>query len=213
MNDQNQPGLHTGTVFIVDDEEIARTSLQRFLKSCGYQTESFVSAADFLARPVNEGIACLILDLQMPNMSGIELQQELVQSGYDIPIVFLTAQGDIPTTVKAMKHGAEDFLPKMADEKELLDAVERALHRSANSVEETQKNEQARTSAASLTDREREICRYVVSGMLNKQIAHKLDIAERTVKAHRAKVMHKFQVDSVAALVRKTQRAGIPAAD
>lgn len=201
------------TVFIVDDEESIRVSLQRFLISHGYQTKVFSSATDFMEHPIHKGAGCMILDLQMPGMSGIELQQKLVNLGNTLPIVFLTAQGDIPTSVKAMKLGAEDFLPKMPDSDELLDAVERALHRSSKAIESDSQRKLARDNAASLTDRETEVCHCVIRGMLNKQIASRLGISERTVKAHRAKVMRKFAADSIPDLVRLTQAAGIKIED
>ena len=202
MNIKANNATKSGTVFIVDDEENIRVSLGRFLKSYGYRTETFASATEFLNRPMPEGVACLILDLDMLNMSGLELQQQIADSYSHVPVVFLTAQGDIPASVKAMKLGAEDFLPKMSDEKELLDAVERALNRSKNKIEFDKSAALAMEFADSLTDRERMVCQCVISGMLNKQIAIKLDIAGRTVKAHRAKVMEKFGVCSLPDLVR-----------
>lgn len=207
--DQTQTKISEPTIYIVDDEESARKSMQRFLKSHGFKTITFASAMDFLAESLRVEHGCLILDLQMPKMSGIELQQELVESGCELPIIFLTAHGDIPNSVKAMKQGAEDFLPKMADERQLLEAIERALQRSLRLMDERTKSENARASAASLTDRERQVCQCVISGMLNKQIASRLAIAERTVKAHRAQVMQKFGVESVADLVRITALAGV----
>lgn len=209
MNHQNNDDGKTGIVFIVDDEENVRVSLQRFLTSYGYQTKAFASATEFLKHPPLDGVGCMILDLQMPNMSGIELQQKLANSGISLPIVFLTAQGDIPTSVKAMKLGAEDFLPKMPDTNELLEAVERALNRSKQEFESNEDLKHVQRTAAGLTTREREVCECVISGMLNKQIASRLDIAERTVKAHRAKVMQKFDVHSVPDLVRLSEKAGI----
>ena len=207
MNHQNLDDKPV--VFIVDDEEIVRVSLQRFLASYGYETKAFASAIEFLEHPPHNGVGCLILDLQMPNMSGIELQQQLADSGSSIPIVFLTAHGDIPISVKAMKLGAEDFLPKMPDTDELLEAVERALTRSKSKVKINEDLKHVRQTAANLTPREREVCECVISGMLNKQIASRLEIAERTVKAHRAKVMQKFDVHSVPDLVRLSEKAGI----
>lgn len=204
-DDQNSPA----TVFIVDDDNDARKGLQRFLKSHGYQIESFSSAMEFLGRlPIDE-ISCLVLDLQMPEMTGLDLQEELAKANVSIPIVFLTGQGDIPATVKAIKRGAEDFLPKLATEEELVDAIERALQRSKDNVDNRAKNQQVEQCAGSLTRREREVCELVIAGLLNKQIAVKLGISERTVKAHRAKVMQKFGVQSIAELVRLTAKAGI----
>ena len=202
IDSQNQ----LATIFIVDDDDDARTALQRFLRSCGYQTEAFSSARAFLERLPIEGVSCLILDLQMPEMSGMALQEELTRTEYQIPIVFLTGHGDFPLSVTAIKRGAEDFLSKLADEEELLNAVERATERSRETLAVAQR-------VASLTDREREVCKHVVAGMLNKQIAVRLDIAERTVKAHRAKVMEKLSAESLAELVRLTAEAGIRPAE
>lgn len=190
------------TVFIVDDEEPVRTGLQRFLHSEGYVTETFASAEEFLGRIPIKGVGCLLLDIQMPGLSGIELQERLVELECMVPIVFLTAVGDIPTSVKAIKRGAENFLSKLADSQNLLNAVDGALERS-------RAKQGILKLAEQLTDREREICSYVIAGMLNKQIGYKLGIVERTVKAHRAKVMEKFGVTSVAELVRLAEQAGL----
>ena len=198
-----------GTVFVVDDEAIARKSLERFLKSHGFRTKTFSSGADFLEHLPLSGVGCLVLDLQMPGMTGLELQEKLAEAGCDVPTVFLTGHGDIPTTVRAMKQGADNFLPKMADEDELLDAIHQALQRSADTFLQQQRKQEAHALANSLTEREREVCSYVIRGLPNKQIAREMGIAERTVKAHRAKVMQKFNADSLAQLVRIAQEAGI----
>ena len=190
------------TIFVVDDDDGARNGLQELLTSHGYRTEAFASAQDFLDRLPIAGVACLVLDLEMPVMTGLELQEELVTRGCEIPIVFLTAHGDIPKTVTAVKRGAEDFLPKLVEEEELLAALRRALQRSI----EQQKRKQP---ADSLTAREREVCEHLMAGLLSKQIARRLDISERTVKAHKAKVLEKFHVASIAELVRAAERAGI----
>lgn len=197
------------TIFIVDDDADARLGLQRLLTSCGYRTEVFPSARAFLERLPIEGDGCLILDHQMPEMTGMDLLEELAGTECKIPIVFLTAHGDIPTSVKAIKWGAEDFLPKLADEEALLDAVERAVQRSRDVLADQRENQQIIDCAATLTEREREVCQHVIAGRLNKQIAGKLGITERTVKAHRAKVMQKFNVVSIADLVRLAEQAGI----
>ena len=202
MNRQPDTDCSHATVFVVDDERIVRTSLHRFLKSHGFVAITFASAAEFLEQMPFHDLGCVLLDLQMPSMTGLELQQELIHLNCDLPIIFLTAHGDIPASVRAIKHGAEDFLSKMAEEHELLEAINRALDRSRQTIE-------IRSLATSLTDREREVCQCVISGMLNKQIARKLDIVERTVKAHRAKVMEKLRVESVAELVRVADAAGI----
>jgi FixJ family two-component response regulator len=197
------------TVFIVDDDDQARKGVQRLLDSYCYKTETFSSAKAFLKRLPVDGVCCLLLDLQMPEMSGMELQEELASAGTTIPIVFLTGHGDIPTSVRAIKQGAEDFLPKLAEEKDLLDAVQRAVQRSRDLLADQQQLRQVTQSAATLTDREREVCQCVIAGLPNKHIASRLGITVRTVKAHRAKVMLKFNVESVADLVRRTEKAGI----
>ena len=148
----------------------------------------------------------------MPGMSGMELQEELAACGCKIPIVFLTAHGDIPTSVRAVKRGAEDFLPKLAEEEELLDAIQLAVQRSIEILDDEQQHQHLKQCAASLTDREREVCQYLIAGLLNKQIARRLDISDRTVKAHKARVMEKFDVESIAELVRAAEQAGIHAA-
>lgn len=200
-------------LFIVDDDDDARAGLERLLASHGYQTEAFNSAKGFLDRLPIDGEACLILDHHMPEMTGMELLDELSRKQFQIPIVFLTAYGDIPTSVKAIKQGAEDFLPKLAEEDELIDAIERSLERSRRNNDDAERDSYIRQCADSLTSREREVCGYVVAGWTNGQIAKKLGIVERTVKAHRAKVMEKFEVDNLADLVRQTMAAGMEAAD
>ena len=198
---QNQ----TATVFLVDDEATVRRSMRRFLKSAGYRVEAFESADAFLNRlPIN-GVGCLLLDIQMPEISGLELQERLVGSGFRLPIIFLTSHGDVPSSVKAMKFGAQDFLSKLEDESVLFAAVEKALESSRKSCAVVAR-------FASLTERELDTCQHVIAGNLNKQIADSLGITERTVKAHRSQVMEKTGVDSVADLVRLAQQAGIPAA-
>lgn len=203
----------SATVFLVDDDVDARTGLQRLLTSYGYQTEGFGSAKAFLDRLPISGEGCLILDHQMPEMTGMELLDKLAGTDFMIPIVFLTAHGDIPTSVKAIKRGAEDFLPKLAEEDELIDAIERSLHRSRETTDSTERNRHLHRCVQSLTSREREVCGYVVAGWTNGQIGKKLGIVERTVKAHRAKVMEKFEVETLADLVRQTMAAGMELPD
>ena len=203
----------TGIIFLVDDDAGARTGLQELLASHGYQTEAFCSAVAFLDRLPIETTGCLVLDLHMPQMSGMELQEELAARGCTIPIVFLTAHGDIPTTVRAVKRGAEDFLPKLAEEEELLDAIQRAVQRSTQILDDEQRQQHLKHRASSLTGREREVCQYLIAGLLNKQIARRLHISDRTVKAHKAKVMEKFDVESIAELVRLAAQSGITPAE
>ncbi len=201
--------ISTATIFVVDDDDDARVGVERLLKSYGYQTEMFSSAKSFLDRLPIEGEGCLLLDHQMPEMTGMELLDRLAGTDCTLPIVFLTAFGDIPTSVKAIKRGAEDFLPKLSDESELIDAIERSLNRSHELNEEVASSKHLCACEQSLTVREREVCGYVVTGWTNGQIAMKLAIAERTVKAHRAKVMEKFEVHTLADLVRQSMAAGV----
>ncbi len=195
------------TVFVVDDDPSVRKSLARLLTSAGHRADTFASAAEFLRRkPRPAGAACLILDLRMPDVDGLELQAALRDSGPTLPIIFATGHGDVPDSVRAMKLGAVDFLTKPVDETQLLTAVNKAL-----ALDEARAQaEAARTALARrqgrLTPRERQVFSLVVTGMLNKQIAWRLGASERTIKAHRARVMQKMQADSVAALVRMADR-------
>lgn len=204
----------TATVFIVDDDDSARIGLQRLMKSNEFETETFASAAAFLERLPIEGEACVILDQHMPGMTGLELVEFLAgDAAFSTPIIFLTAHADVRTSVKAVKLGAEDFLPKMADDCELLDAIQRSLQRSREDNDVAARASYVRKCADRLTNRESEVCGYVVAGWTNGQIAKKLGITERTVKAHRSKVMEKFEVATLADLVRQTQVAGIELPD
>ncbi|TWT76792.1 Response regulator protein TodT [Planctomycetes bacterium CA13] len=197
------------TIFIVDDDDGARKGVQRLLDSYGYRTETFSSAKAFLDRSPIDAEGCLVLDHHMPEMTGMELLDELTGIDCKIPIVFLTAHGDIPTSVKAIKRGAEDFLSKLAEEKELIDAIERSLQRSRKTRDESDRKRCIQQRADSLTAREREVCSYVVAGWTNGQIGKQLGISERTVKAHRRAVMEKFEVSSLAELVRQTMVVGM----
>jgi FixJ family two-component response regulator len=195
-------------VFIVDDDEPVRRSLSRLLRSAGYQVVAVSSAADYINTP-HEGIGCLILDVRMPDMTGPELQDRLTEIGSDLPIVFLTGQGDVATGIKAMKKGAFDFLTKPVDESDLLTAVQGALeaHESVRSQKSRLESIQARVET--LTPREQDIMRCMISGALNKQIATHLSIAEKTVKVHRARVLEKMEVLSLAELARLCDLIGI----
>jgi FixJ family two-component response regulator len=196
-------------VFIIDDDASVRKSLSRLLRSAGYTTETFASAEEFLAREHFNGIGCLLLDVQMPGLSGMDLQEELNKADYHMPIIIITGHGDIPMSVQAMKKGAVDFLTKPFDDKELLKAVEKAIEKDACTRAEYDETRDIRKRTELLTSRELEVFRYVITGMLNKQIALKLDIAEKTVKVHRGRIMEKLRVDSVADLVRLAEKAGI----
>lgn len=196
-------------VFVVDDEATVRKSLGRLLKAAGYRVETFASAREFLQRPADNAIACLVLDVQMPELNGMELQQALMDTNRVLPIVFITGHGDIPTSVRAMKAGATDFLSKPFDEKDLLEAIQRALEQAQQQSVERAAGDEVRRRLASLTPREYEVLLQVLTGHLNKQIAAALGAAEKTIKVHRGRVMQKMQAQSVADLVRLCEKAGI----
>jgi FixJ family two-component response regulator len=196
-------------VFVVDDDESVRTSLATLLDSDGYTVESFVSAAEFLLHAPNVGPACLVLDVRLPGLDGLALQRRLAEKGRIEQIVFITGYGDIPMGVRAMKAGAVDFLAKPFEDQALLDAVAQAIARSAEHWLERREVAQIRDRIATLTPREFEVLRLVISGLLNKQIASELGAALRTIKTHRGRVMHKLGVQSVADLVRLAQKVGV----
>jgi FixJ family two-component response regulator len=197
------------TIFIVDDEPLIRDSLKRLLKSAGWHVEAFEGAVELLARGRPQGLACAILDLQLVEGNGLELQNRLAQAGVDLPVIFLTGRGDIRSTVAAMKEGAVDFLTKPVDEADLFSAVERALAIDLSRRDTVRRSSECRHRLATLTTREREILEQVIAGKLNKMIAADLDIAEKTVKVHRGRVMEKMRVKSVADLVRLAEVAGV----
>jgi len=197
------------TIFVIDDDPYVRKSLSRLLRSMGYAVETFSSAEEFLGREHFDGIGCIILDVQMPGLSGMDLQAELGKAEYSTPIVFLTGRGDIPMSVEAMKKGAVHFLTKPLDDNDLLWAVNEAVEKDRKAKAVQAEVQDIRGRIGLLTPREYEILRYVVSGMLNKQIAYILNIAEKTVKIHRGRVMEKMGADSVAELVRLAQKTGI----
>jgi FixJ family two-component response regulator len=197
------------TVFVIDDDPSVRKSLSRLLRSAGYLSETFSCAEEFLGREHFDGIGCLLLDVQMPGLSGMDLQKELNKADYHMPIIFITGHGDIPMSVEAMKEGAVDFLTKPFDDKELLKAIEDAIEKDRQTRAEYDEVLDIRGRIELLTPRENEILCYIITGMLNKQIALKLDIAEKTVKVHRGRVMEKLGVDSVAELVRLAEKVGI----
>jgi FixJ family two-component response regulator len=197
------------TVFIIDDDASVRKSLSRLLRSAGFEAETFATAELFLEREHYNGIGCLVLDVRMPGISGIDLQDELSKADYSMPIVFITGHGDIPMGVHAIKKGAVDFLPKPFEDEELLQAVREAIAKDTQGRAEYAEVHEVRERIALLTARERDVLRYVITGMLNKQIAYELGIAEKTVKVHRGRIMEKLGVDSVADLVRLAEKAGI----
>jgi FixJ family two-component response regulator len=194
-------------VHVVDDDASFRTAIERRLKLAGYQVATYPSAQQLLDRLPDENEAgCILLDVQIPGLSGPELQGRLNELGSTLPIVFLTGKADTPTTVRTIKAGAEDFLTKPVESEQLLGAIERALARHASARGERRKLEEMRALVAALTPRERQVFGLVARGKLNKQIAHELGTTERTIKAHRHQVMEKMKVQSLAELVTLAER-------
>jgi FixJ family two-component response regulator len=197
------------TVFIVDDDASVREALGNLMRSVGLHAQLFASAQEFLKTPQPDSAACLILDVRMPGLGGLDCQRQLAEAGFHIPIVFMTGHGDIPMSVRAIKAGAVDFLTKPFRDQDLLDAVQQALDRDRlrRAVEQTITD--LRERFGTLTPRQREVMAWVVAGRLNKQIAAELGTSEVTVKVHRGHVMRKMQADSVADLVRMAGRLGL----
>jgi len=197
------------TVFLVDDDPSVQKALTRLIASKGYTIECFSSANEFLNRNHFDGSACLILDIQMPGLDGLQLQEELTLAGYSIPIIFITAHGTIPMSVQAMKGGAVDFLTKPFTGKQLLSAIDKAVQKNVKQRTELSEVQEVKNRVSSLTEREYEVFRLVVQGLLNKQVADQLGISEKTVKFHRRRAMEKMHADSLAELVLLAQKAGI----
>jgi len=200
---------HQAIVFVVDDDVSVRESVELLIEFAGWQPETFASAKDFLARPRISTPCCLVLDVSLPDLNGLELQKLIASERTDMPIIFITGHGDVPMTVQAMKAGAVEFLTKPFDDEVLLSAIRHALKRSAAVLDDQAETTAMRNTYESLTPREQDVMRLVVAGMLNKQIGLKLGISEITVKAHRGKVMQKMKADSVADLVKTAMKLGL----
>ncbi len=196
-------------IAIVDDDLSVREGLRSLIRSAGWRVETFASAQEFLARPGAEAPSCLVLDLQLPGLTGLELQKRMAEVGQEIPIVFLTGHGNIPASVQAMKAGAVEFLTKPFDDQQLLQAIQEAVARDQRSRQQHAEMRELRDRYESLTAREQEVMQQVVSGFLNKQVAAELNITEFTVKIHRGHVMRKMSAGSLADLVRMADALGI----
>jgi FixJ family two-component response regulator len=206
MKPQPEP---QSVVFIVDDDASLREAMQRLFRSVGLQVEAFASAAEFLQRKLSDVPSCLVLDVRLPGLSGLDFQTELAKANIQIPIVFMTGHGDIPMTVKAMKAGAVEFLPKPFRDQDMLDAVRLGIERDRARREGEGAISGVRTKFASLTPREQEVMAFVTAGLMNKQIAGEMQLAEITVKLHRGSVMRKMGAKSLADLVRMPDIVGV----
>lgn len=197
-------------VFVIDDDHSVRKSLKRLLRSANYETELFESASEFLERPRYPGPACVIVDVKMPGLNGLDFQKALIQRRREEQLVFITAYADVPMCAEVMKAGAVDFLPKPVKTHELLKCIEYALNRSAEQRQRQADKDAARQLLDLLTPREFEVMQLIITGKLNKQVGSELGMAEKTVKVHRGRIMQKLGVTSVAELVRLVQKAEVP---
>jgi FixJ family two-component response regulator len=206
----NLPGA---VIYIIEDDPSFRRSMERLVRASGYAVEAFDSAHSFLVNAVMRHPACLLLDVQLPDVDGLSFQKELGAKGFMLPVIFMTGHGTIPMGVQAMKNGAIDFLPKPFEKGDLLSAIEKALERDRNTAHEMSQKETINTRIETLTSREKEVLRWIISGKLNKQIAYALGTTEKTIKVHRSRVMQKTGVSSVAELVRLAEKVNISPAE
>jgi RNA polymerase sigma factor (sigma-70 family) len=190
------------TIYVVDDDPSVRDSMELMLKSVGFDVKTFGSAQDFLEAKLQEDLGCLVLDVRMPGMSGLELQEKRVSAKTPLPVIFITGHGTVPISVRAMKAGAVDFLQKPFEEQDLLDAINRAVARQREKKSKKDQSEELQLRLTALTTREYEVFSLLVTGMANKEIAYELGTSERTIKAHRARIMEKMDAGSLADLVR-----------
>jgi FixJ family two-component response regulator len=211
MNSRGAPSgeSHSPIVFVVDDDISVRESLELLLRAAGWRAETFASAEEFLARPRTDAPSCLVLDVTLPDLNGLDLQERVLDRT-DMPIIFITGYGDVPTSVQAMKAGAVEFLTKPFGDQVLLDAIRDAIERSQTALRGEAERQALRERYLTLSAREREVMTLVISGLLNKQVATELGISEITVKAHRGQVMRKMNADSLADLVRLAATLNVP---